>query len=209
MERVWQFCWHAITDLPKHQKTMLAINFTPFPELVSARLRFRQLRLTDAPEIYKLRSDEKVNRFLIRKRCESLDEAVSFINKINRSISNNESMYWAITFNDSDKLIGTICLWNLQPENYRAELGYELNPEYWGSGIMREALPEVIKYGFETLKLHSIQADTDPANAQSVMLLEKNGFIREGYLKESIYFNGRFVDNAVYSIVNGIQQASG
>lgn len=188
---------------------MLAINFTPFPGLTTARLRLRQLTPRDAEEIYNLRSDEKVNRFLTRKRCKNLEEATAFINKINRSISNNESMYWAISFNNIDKLIGTICLWNFQPENHRVDLGYELNHEYWGNGIMREALAGVIKYGFETLQLHSIAAETDPGNMQSAMVLEKNGFTREGYLKENVYFNGRYLDTAVYSLINRNQQVAG
>jgi ribosomal-protein-alanine N-acetyltransferase len=197
-----------VTGDYSNSKIMLAINFTPFPELATARLRFRQLKPGDAGDIYKLRSDEKVNRFLTRNRCKNLEEAAAFVNKINRGISNNEAMYWAITFNNSDNLIGTICLWNFQPENYRAELGYELKPEYWGSGIMREALPGVIKYCFETLKLHSIAAETDPGNIQSVMLLEKNGFTREGYFKENIHFNGKYLDTAVYSLINRNQQVS-
>ncbi|HET6994305.1 MAG TPA: GNAT family N-acetyltransferase [Chitinophagaceae bacterium] len=187
---------------------MLAINFNPFPELATARLRFRQLTADDAQQIYELRSDETVNRFLPRKRCENLDEAASFINKINRGISNNEAMYWAITFRDADKLIGSICLWNLQPDNHRAEIGYELKPEHWGTGIMREALPRVIKYATETLGLHSIQADTNPENVHSVTLLEKSGFVKEGHFRESILFNGRYSDMVVYTFINRAPQAA-
>ncbi|MFI5128624.1 MAG: GNAT family N-acetyltransferase [Chitinophagales bacterium] len=178
---------------------MLAINFTPFPDLTSERLRFRPLIPEDVNEIFGLRSDERVNRFIGRTQCKSFEEAGAFINKINRNIHNNESIYWAIAFKNDNKLIGTICLWNIQPENYRAEIGYELNPEYWGKGIMTEAIPTIIEYGFETMKLHSIQADLDPANSPSVVLLERNGFVKEGHFKESTYFNGKFSDRVVYS----------
>lgn len=193
---------------------MLAINFSPFPGLTTERLVFRQLAPEDEGEVFNLRSDERVNRFLTRNQCKSIEEAGAFINKINRAISNNDSIYWAITLKNANarltessghpvyKLIGTICLWNIQPENYRAEIGYELNPDFWGKGIMKEALPKVIEYGFETLKLHSIEADLHPGNSRSVVLLEKNGFVREGYFKESDYFNGKFLDRVVYSLLN-------
>ena len=181
---------------------MLALNFQPFPELVTEKLSFRQLLPGDAKELFQLRSDEKVNRFLTRNPSRTIEEAGAFINKINRAIKNNESIYWGITLKTDNKLIGTICLWNIQPENYRAEIGYELNPDYWGKGIMKEAIPKIIEYAFETMKLHSIEADVDPGNSQSVILLEKNGFIKEGHFRESTYFNGKFSDRAVYSLVN-------
>ena len=181
---------------------MLAIDFKPFPELVTERLRFRQLLPGDADEVFKLRSDERVNKFLTRNQYKTFEEAGAFINKINRGIHNNEWIYWAITFRDDNKLIGTICLWNIQPENYRAEIGYELQPDHWGQKIMSEAMPRIIDYGFDTMKLHSIEADLDPGNFQSVLLLEKNGFIKEGHFKESTYFNGKFSDRIVFSLIN-------
>jgi ribosomal-protein-alanine N-acetyltransferase len=186
---------------------MLAVNFTPFPRLTTERLIFRQLKAGDEGEIFKLRSDKNVNKYLTRNGCKTMEEAGAFINKINRGISNNESIYWGIAqkkdnIYPGDKLIGTICLWNIQPEDYRAELGYELNPDFWGKGIMSEAIPKIIEYGFEIMKLHSLEADLDPGNSRSALLLEKNGFMREGYFKESVYFNGKFLDRVVYTLLN-------
>ena len=181
---------------------MLSINFKPFPDLVTGKLSFRQLATGDVNELFKLRADERVNRFLTRHPSKTIEEADAFINKINRAIRNNESIYWVITLKNDNKLIGTICLWNIQPENYRAEIGYELSPDFWGQGIMKEAIPKVIEYGFDMMKLHSIEADLDPGNSRSVILLEKNGFIKEGHFKESTYFNGKFSDRAVYSLIN-------
>lgn len=181
---------------------MLTINFTPFPHLTTERLNFRQLLPEDETEIFKLRSDERVNKFLTRKRNTTLEESRAFIAIINRNISNNESVYWAITQKNNNKLIGTICIWNIQPEDYRAEIGYELSPDFWGKGFMKEAIPAIIEYAFKTLGLHSLVGDLNPNNAQSVTLLEQNGFVREGLFKESIFFNGKFSDRAVYSLLN-------
>ena len=188
---------------------MLSLNFTPFPALETERLRFRQLLMADALEVFQLRSDERVNKFLTRSEYQTRDEAGTFINKINRGIHNNEWIYWAITFKEVNKLIGTICLWNFEPENYRAEIGYELHPDHWGQGIMKEAMPAIISFAFSTIKLHSIEADVDPGNNQSVLLLEKNGFIKEGHFKEATFFNGRFADRAVYSLINRSNDSSG
>src|SRR5437868_13096004 len=119
---------------------MLNLNFTPFPNLITERLFLRQLKIEDANEIFTLRSSDEVNRFLDRPKATTIDEARQFINKINDGINKNESVYWAITFKNDSKLIGTICYWNISKENDRAEIGYELQPRYQGKGIMQEAI---------------------------------------------------------------------
>ena len=188
---------------------MLAINFSPFPALSTEQLHFRQLSAEDVNEIFKLRSDERVNRFLSRNQCKTFEEAAALINKINRGISNNEWIYWGVTLKGDNKLVGTICLWNIQPENYRAEIGYELYPDFFFFFFMREAMARTIEYAFETMKLHTLEADTDPGNSQSVLLLEKNGFVKEGHFKESVYFEGKFTDRAVYSLISRSGNATG
>lgn len=168
---------------------MLNTNFTPFPVLKTEGLILRQLGLNDSNEIFALRSGEKVNEFIDRPKTITTEEAIQFIEKIASSVQKNESVYWAITQKDSHRLIGTICLWNISTANFAAEIGYELNPSFQGKGIMQEALTTVISYGFEQMKLQTIEAYTHPGNLRSARLLEKNGFIKkqvEG--NEAIFF---------------------
>ena len=159
---------------------MLQLNFTPFPNLITDRLVLRQLSVNDENEIFKLRSDESVNKYLSRSKANSVEEARAFINKINTSIHNNESLYWGITLKESSALVGTICLWNISKENETAEIGYELIPDSQGKGIMQEALLKVIEFGFENMKLKTIEAHTHPDNDSSTKLLEKNNFKKIG-----------------------------
>ena len=65
---------------------------------------------------------------------------------------------------------------------------------------MTEALPVAMGYGFDTLHLHSIEANVDPLNSQSVLLLERVGFVKEAHFRESDFYNGKFNDRAVYSL---------
>jgi ribosomal-protein-alanine N-acetyltransferase len=85
--------------------------FTPFPVLSTQRLTLRQVRSSDDKEIFALRSNANVNRYLDRNPSKSIDNAREFIQTINQNIQRNESVYWAITLNGIDKLIGTICLY--------------------------------------------------------------------------------------------------
>ena len=179
---------------------MLTLNFNPFPELKTERLLLRRLARTDANEIFFLRSNENVVRYLGREPSKKVSEAEDFIDAINKNVDENNSILWGIAFlEDPSTVIGTICLWNLKPENYRGEIGYLLHPDHWGKGIMKEAINAVVDYGFNVLGLHSIEALLSPENIASSAVLEKTGFIKEGHLKESFYFNGRFSDTAIYS----------
>ena len=181
---------------------MLAINFEKFPLIATDRLVLRQLTSKHENEIFELRSDERVSKFLNRQKYKKIVEAREFIDKINKGIRQNEWIYWAITLKNDKKLIGTICLWHISKENFRAEVGFELHPDFQGRGIMQEALTKVLDYGFKDMKLHSIEGNVDPNNLSSIKLLEKNNFIREAYFKENLYCNGKFSDTAIYSLIN-------
>ncbi|HEX7844236.1 MAG TPA: GNAT family protein [Chitinophagaceae bacterium] len=179
---------------------MLELNFHPFPELRTERLLLRKLAMNDVHELFFLRSDESVMQFIDRPRAASVADVEEFIKKISATVEANEGIFWAIALNDEPgKLIGTICYWNISPENYRAETGYVLHPAHWRKGIMKEALLKVIGYGFTVMKLHSIEARTNPANIASAAVLESTGFIKEAHFKEDSFFNGVFLDTVVYS----------
>ena len=182
---------------------MLQVNFTPYPELATARLRLRCITQADAHELFLLRSDGDVLKYLDRAPMESEKEAADFIKVILDNLEKNEGILWVITFKDEPgKMIGTIGFWKLNKDHYRAEIGYLLHPSHWNKGIMREALLRVADYGFREMGLHSIEANINPKNVASAILLEKAGFIREGYFRESYYYNGTFTDAAIYSLIN-------
>ncbi|HEX8332478.1 MAG TPA: GNAT family protein [Segetibacter sp.] len=180
---------------------MLNLNFDPFPELITERLVSRQIRPADRNEIFFLRSDERVMKYFDKQPAQSVEEAVQFLDKITSLQQNNECITWAITLKGQPTLIGTICFWNIAKEHYRAEIGYALHPDHSGKGIMQDAMTEVLKYGFKNMKLHSVEAKVNPHNISSIKILERNNFKREGYFKEDYFFDGKFLDTAVYSLL--------
>jgi len=160
-------------------------NFKPFPVLKTERLTLRQLVSNDDNEIFALRSNDNVNKYLDRTPSKSIDDAKTFIQTINENIERNDSVYWAITLNGTDKLIGTICLFDFSDDNLKAEIGYELLPDFQGKGIMQEATSKVIDFGFQHVGLNSIEAYTHPGNQRSTRLLEKLNFKRESAANEN------------------------
>ena len=138
---------------------MNKIAFFPFPVLTTARLILRQITTDDSAEIKALPSDKRILKYLIIEKCNSSEEAMQFIDKINKGINNNEWVYWGISFKNDKKLIGIICIWHISEENSRAEIRYALHPDEQQKGIMSEALDAVLNYGFTTVQLHSMEAN--------------------------------------------------
>ena len=181
---------------------MLELNFTPFPVLSTARLQLREVTTDDANEVFFLRSDKEVLKYLDKEPAKSVDEAKEFIERIKKDQVNDDGILWGITLKDNPVIIGNIGYWRMQKEHYRSEIGYALNPLFQGKGIMNEAMQAVIQYGFEIMKLHSVEANVNPANAASIKLLEKNRFVREGYFRENYYYDGKFLDSVIYSLLS-------
>ncbi|MFD0792704.1 GNAT family N-acetyltransferase [Mucilaginibacter litoreus] len=164
---------------------MLNLNFTPFPTITTQRLVLRQLQDKDVHELFELRTNEHVNRFLDRPLPQSLNDVINFIALVNQITHDNEGLYWVITRKNEDKLLGTISLRNFEPEQYQAEIGYELHPNHQRQGFMLEATQEVLAYSFDRLGLKVIVADTDPGNLPSIKILERHGFVKMNGLENT------------------------
>lgn len=152
--------------------------------LVTERLNLRGLLESDAPHILAIRSNAEVNKYLDRPNDTTIEQALSFIKKIAGIVSSCNGCYWGITLKGKDELIGTICYWNLQPADKKAEIGYELNPLYQGLGYMQEAVAEVLRVGFHKLDFELITACPQEGNQSSIKLLRKKGFSLAGEFTE-------------------------
>lgn len=181
---------------------MLLLNFKPFPSLSTERLNLRRIADEDEKEIFFLRSDKEILQYLDRDPARSIDEARQWISMINQGIDGDQHIAWALSLKNDAKLIGTISIWNIQKEHYRAEIGYALHADFQGQGLMQEAIKVALDYGFNSMKLHSVEANVNPNNRRSIVLLEKNGFVQEAYHRENHYYNGHFLDSAIYSLIN-------
>ena len=180
---------------------MLEFNFSPFPNLETNRLNLRRLKSEDVSEIFALRSNPEIMKFIPRPLMKTREEALEFISVMDANVNNNILLNWAITTKEEDKLIGMIGFYRMKPENYRAEVGYILSADFHGQGIITEALERIIQFGFDEMKLNSIEAVIDPENYGSEKVLLKNNFIKEGHFKEHTFFEGKFLDSVFYSLL--------
>lgn len=175
--------------------------FDEFPQLKSQRLILRKLTLTDVPEVQMIRSNEAVMKYMDSEKHLSLEIAENFVSENLKSYEQKTGMFWALIERSSGKMIGDFAFWKIDRKNSRTEIGYTLKPEFWGKGYMKEAMIQIINFGFSDLNLHSIEANINPANDNSRGLLKKLGFKKEAYFRENYYFNGEYLDSEIYCLL--------
>lgn len=180
----------------------LELNFTPFPELKTERLVLRRILMEDAQALFEMRSDERVMQFLDRPRAKSIADAENLIRLIDHDIENNIGITWGVSLTGTSRLIGTMGFWNITKAHFRAEIGYLLHPDFQGKGLMIESAKKTIDFGFREMELHSIEANINPNNLRSAKMLEKCGFVKEAHFRENYYYDGKFLDSVIYSLLN-------
>jgi len=151
--------------------------------------------------LHKMRTDAAIMEYMDTEIPKTINDTQKKIEQELDSFSKDESVYWAMALKETNEMIGGAGYWRIIKEHFRAEIGYQLMPEYWRKGYSLEALKAVIQFGFEKMGLHSIEANVNPKNTPSIKILEKLGFIQEAYFKENFYFDGKFLDSAIFSLI--------
>jgi ribosomal-protein-alanine N-acetyltransferase len=184
---------------------MLDINLHPFPVINTTRLTLRTVNFGDATALFAMRTDAGVLKYIDINIPKSIEDVNNWIKMILDLHQKNDGVLWALSLHGHDEMIGSIGIWQMDKVNHRAEIGYMLATAHQGKGYMQEALIEAIKYTFECVNLHAIEATVHPGNQASINLLERNGFVREGYYRDKYYNNGKFIDSATYSLITTIK----
>lgn len=180
---------------------MLELQLSPFPLISTERLLLRAFDHSDIDSLFALRTNDNAMEY-IKKERQTREEVGKMIERVQNDQQNNEAISWIISRHDDPMAIGTIGLWRVDRPHHRAEIGYMLHPDHWRKGYLTEAISAVMQFGFEVMKLHSIEGQVDPRNLASRGLLEKNGFVQEAYFKENYHFRGQFYDTVLYTKLN-------
>ncbi|WP_442600743.1 GNAT family N-acetyltransferase [Paenibacillus sp. KN14-4R] len=161
-----------------------------FPNIETERLFMRELTLDDVEAVYKHFSYPEVTRFMDIDVCKDLREAEEII----AFHIHDSGCRYGLFSKENNGLIGTCGFhcWSTENQETKAEIGFDLSPDYWKRGLMQEALMKITRIGFDLMKLDYIEATTEVENVQSQRLLKRLGFTQESELKDNlIYFTLR------------------
>ncbi|MEO6566264.1 MAG: GNAT family protein [Casimicrobiaceae bacterium] len=174
--------------------------FTRF-ELRTKRLTLRFIDTGDVPAVFAIFADPVVMRFWATPPWTTLAQAQDSVANSLHDYQSGSVLRLGITLGAQVTLIGTCTLFRIDRGNRRGEIGYALAREHWGHGYMHEALQAFLAYALATFDLHRIEADVDPRNVASARTLERQGFQREGLLRERWIVGGEVCDTALYGLL--------
>jgi ribosomal-protein-alanine N-acetyltransferase len=171
------------------------------PTIDASRVRLRVITEDDVDALYRIFSHPEVMRYWGAPALANRDAALQLVNEIHDGFRRQAALKWGIARRTDNQIIGTTTLFNLNFDNRRCEVGYGLDRAEWGKGYMLETLRALLDYAFNVLDLHRIEADVDPRNMNSIRIVEKLGFQREGYLRERWQVNGEIQDALFFGLL--------
>lgn len=176
------------------------MNFNPFPIIETKNLLLRRMNDNDRYDLFEMRNNPNMIEYTDSKIDETIDETKKYIEKMNKGMEENKWIIWAIEHKLHKKIIGSISIWNINEEQINGELGYGIMPNFQGKGFMKEALLNVVGYGFDVMNLKELLAYTEASNEASIRLLEKCHFIEIGKVEEEGYYKKQVFQMSIYSL---------
>ncbi|WP_306464356.1 GNAT family N-acetyltransferase [Sporosarcina koreensis] len=172
-----------------------------FPVLETDRLHLVEVNKEHAQGLFDNFSNPAVVQYYGMDPMTELVQAEKLVERFKNSFLTGHSMRWAIIRKEDNRFVGTIGLNNLSKGMKRAEIGFEMHPDFWRTGITSEALKAVLHYSFTEMGLHRMGAVTFMDNVASIKLLEKHGFEQEGILRSYLFQGGQSFDARVFSVL--------
>jgi ribosomal-protein-alanine N-acetyltransferase len=163
----------------------------------TTNLLLRPLRASDSERLFALYADVRVMEWRGAPVFTQLSEAEKLMFEWRRLQAQQTGFRLGIELRETDELIGTAGLKHINQQHRRAEIGYELLPEFWNRGYMTEALQPLLSFAFDELQLHTITANIDPNHIASKRVLEKLGFVQEALFRDNYFFE-RWWDSAIW-----------
>jgi RimJ/RimL family protein N-acetyltransferase len=175
----------------------------PSYPIETARLRLRPVLTNDLDALHAIQSRDDVTRWLYygpRTREETQQRLAELVAE-DGIRAEGDHLVLAIQPRDMEELVGTVVLMYRSAEHRQGEIGFVLHPHHHGRGYAAEAAGEMLRLGFEQLRLHRIVGRCEARNTASARLLKRLGMRREAHLRENEFVKGEWQDELVYAML--------
>ncbi|PRS66814.1 GNAT family N-acetyltransferase [Bacillus sp. NMTD17] len=177
--------------------------FGTFPVLASKNLLLKKVDEHHLPELFSIYDNDTVFQYCGIIPKHNLQTVKKMIAHFERDYTKKSRVKWGIFQKGKPHtLVGIIETMDLNQKVNAVTIGYFLAEEHWGKGIATEAVFTLVTFLFEEIDINRIQAEVMPANEVSKKVLLKNGFIKEGLLRQAVLWSGKgIVDLEIYSML--------
>ena len=187
--------------MKKMKKEKIYRVFSHFPELTTDRLTLRKMMVLDTEDMYGYASRPDVTKYLTWHPHPDREYTKEYLQYLGNRYAAGMFYDWAVVYEPDCKMVGTCGFTSFDCAADSAEVGYVINPEYWGKGIATEALERVMRFGFEELGLHRIEARFIEGNDGSRRVMEHVGMTFEGIHREAMLIKGNYVNIGVCAVL--------
>jgi|SRR5688572_9248457 len=174
---------------------------TQLPILHAKGITLRELRVSDASSLLALLTTEEVTRF-ISPPPTTVEGFARFIQWAQRERETGRYVCFAVVPAGSDTAVGVFQIRQLDPTFGTAEWGFALGSAFWGSGLFVWGAELMIGFAFDVIGVHRLEARSAVENGRGNAALRKVGAVQEGVLRRSFCRNGRFLDQALWTILH-------
>ncbi len=156
----------------------------PPERIETERLVLRLPSVADAETIFNSYAQkEEVTRYLVWRPHQHLRETESFLAGCVAAWEKDALFPYIITIKETDAVVGMI---EIRLDGFKADVGYVLSPQFWGKGLITEALRSLVEWALSQTSIYRVWALCDVDNLASARVLEKAGMQREGLLRRQI-----------------------
>jgi len=177
--------------------------FNQFPLIESNEITLKKIDERNLNDLFAIYNNKKVFEFCGILPKHNLKIVSNMIGHFERGYNKKSRVKFGVFLNNKNEtMVGIIEVMDFKKKVSMATVGYYLAEEYWGNGLATEAVSVLVKYLFETVELNRVHAEVMLENEGSKRVLLKNGFSKEGTIRQAAFWPGKgVVDLEIYGII--------
>lgn len=165
------------------------------------RLVIRGIQEADMADLLVMNQDDEVLRFLPYAKWLTLDDGLAWLARVRKLEAAGTAVQLVMVDKASARVIGACVLFKYDEGSSRAELGFAMAREFWGKGLMLEALTVLIAHAFTVRGVRRLEAEANSLNTASCRLLDRLGFVSEGLMRQRYRVKGAIYDTRVFGLL--------
>jgi RimJ/RimL family protein N-acetyltransferase len=170
--------------------------------IATPRLLLRPVAANDVPDLLTVNGDDAVTHFLPYTSWQGLEDGHAWLLRMQALHSAGTGQQLVLERQADGRVLGGLLLFKLDLPSARLELGYVLGRAHWGQGLMAEAAHAACAHVFGTMGMRRIEAEVNPLNRASNLLLQRLGFVLEGTLRQRWTAKGASYDTHIYGCLH-------
>ncbi|MDP4146492.1 MAG: GNAT family protein [Bacillota bacterium] len=177
--------------------------YEQFPHITANEITLRKIEASDLDSLFEIYSNEKLFKYSPVMLKKNKATVANMIGHFERDFNKRKEIFLGICLNsEPNNIVGVAELFDYSQDVNMITIGYRLNDKFWGKGIATKTVKAVTEFLFNDIGINRIQAYVMPENIKSQNVLQRNGFVKEGIIRQGFHWKGQgIVDLILYSLL--------